>query len=194
MDDKPLTPFEEFVVRRIAEFPSLYHSKNDVISQCILGSQGDCRWENGVLVQPDQHYDPKTKEWTQYPLEISLKAAKDMHAYSWPKLSYDVGRNARAPIENLPNDAEKSYLMEISIFLSSWSELSDEDWEILAKAKCLVLWHRSYNEHAGEPRQTLENFLKFKEMIPKWEAAINEVYYFQRYGHIDPRTFMGADI
>lgn len=193
MKKEPLTPFEEFVARRVAEFPTLYKGPGDVITNCILGTQGECFWKDGVLHQGDQHWDEKKKKWTQYPKRMSLEVAREFHSYKMPTIPYNVG-HAQAPISQIPKDADKSYLQGIGIFLYVWSELTDEDWQLLAKAKCLIVYQRQSNEAAGEPNRTLENFRKFAKQIPEWRARIHAVEHFQHYGEADPKTYQGLDI
>jgi hypothetical protein len=190
--EKPLTPFDKFAARRIAEFPTLYADKSDVISACILGSQGDCHWKDGVIVQPKQHLT-KGNRWAQYPLRMPLATAAELHQYNLPKIPYDIG-SVLAPISNLPNNADKSFLEAIDSFLFRWEGLGEAEWKALATAHCLIIWQIPSNVHASEPGRTLDSYLKFMEKIPKWRAAIREVEHFQRYGEIDPRTFQGIDI
>ncbi len=192
MDEKP-TLFDNFAARRIAEFPTLYSGKDDVISECILGSQGDCSWKNGVLVQPNQHFNKKTEKWTQYPLRMPLATANEFHQYKIPSIGWDIG-SARAPISNLPDDADESYLEAIDMFLFRWGRLDETGWKTLAEAHCLIVWQCNPNVHAGEPQRKLDDFLRFMKLVPKWRAAIREIEYFQQHGQVDPKTFQGIDI
>lgn len=190
-EKKPLSAFEQFAARRIAEFPTLYSDRSDVISNCILGSQGECYWKDGVLCQPNQNYSKG--KWTKYPLRMPLSTAAEFHQYTAPKIGYDIG-NARSPISNLPKDTDKSFLQEIDLFLMRWERLGEAEWKTLATAHCLLVWQIPSNPNAAEPQRTLDNYLNFMRRIPSWRAAIREIEHFQRYGEIDPRTFQGADI
>lgn len=192
--DKPLTPFEKFAARRIAEFPTLYSCADDVIARSILSPMGDCSWESGVLKQPNQHYNSKSEKYTQYPLQIPLAAARDMlNKTKWPSFSFETG-GGRAPISNIPKDIDKSYLEAISHFLWKWGRYTLEQWQLVARVKCLMYYQTENNPHAGQPQRDIDDYERFMSFVPKWEAAIREIEYFQRHGEVDARTFQGADI
>ena len=192
MENKPLTAFDKFVARRIAEFPTLYKCATDVITNCILGSRGDCFWKDGVLVQPNQHWNGKHQ--TQYPLRMPLKTAAEMHSYKAPRFSYDTGSNARAPIENIPRNAAKSFLDEIDSFLYKWGRFGRDEWQAISTAYCITMWGVAVNKHASEPERSMDGYERFMKAAPKWRATIREIEHFQEHGEIDIRTFQAENI
>lgn len=188
----PTNAFKLFAARRIAEFPTLYVCPDDVIASNILGSQGDCYWFGGILKQPNYH-QTKSKRWVKYPMRMPLKTAAEMHANKFPSFAFNTG-SGNAPISKLPNDCDKSYLEAISHFLWKWGRITKEQWELVARVKCIMYYGMESNPNAGEPSRTIEDYERFLSFVPKWEAAIRQVEYFQQHGKIDARTFQAIDI
>lgn len=186
----PPTPFQLFAARRIAEFPTLYKNGDDVIACCIFGNRGDSEWENGVVVTKDLHYNPKTGRYTKYPLRMPIATAiKLLNSYKIPSIAWDTG-GARAPINNIPKNADESFLEAIEIFLSTWGRASEEDWKAAAKAYSISISGTIRNES----ERKLSDYLSFAKQIPEWRAKVGKVRHFQQHGEIDPRTFMAEGI
>lgn len=192
-EKEPPSKFKVWAATRIAEFPTLYHCPEDVISDCILSNRGDCTWKDGVIALGDQHYDKASKKWGPYPLTMPLETALGFHQYKLPDIPWDFG-SARAPISNIPNDADKSFLDAIDMFLFRWEKLKEEDWKTLATAYCLIMYGRASNEHAGEPDRKLTDYLRFMKAIPEYRARIRAVEYFQTYKAPHPDTYIGMHI
>lgn len=193
MEKKEHTIAEQFLARRIAEFPTLYHCNGQVISSCILSTQGSCAWNKvGSIVHHDSHYNERTKKWGRYPLRMPIETAFSLH--------HSIGKNVHfsydyeGPINHIPLNAEQSWLKELESFLWTWTKISLDDYKIIAEANCLLYYGIKKNPHAGLPERTIADFALFLKKAPSWQAKLQEVRYYQEHKHIDVRTFQGIDI
>lgn len=181
------------MARKIAEFPTLYRCSDDVILGCLICGMGGSFWnEKGVIEQSDKCWNSKTKKWVNYPLQIPLSVAADFINDNTNLIS--APHSISGPINHIPLNADKSWLQAISVFLFRFQKLSLDDWQLLAKAKCLIHYGVIENPHANQPKRTFENYQAFAEKIPFWYAAIREVEYYQHNGKIDPKVYQGMDI
>jgi hypothetical protein len=193
VDIEKLTPAELFIARRIAEFPMIYRSSDDVIHDCIILSHGGTYWtEEGLLANEDQHYNKDTKKMEQYPLRMDIETAHSV-AYNNPNIidpyfSYSSEWSS-APILKIPDNAERSFLWEISQFLKKYNNLTEDNIKTLCETYFIMVGRSA---HTQETR--FNNFMDFKKRIPSWLAKIEEIEYFQRVGYIDPETFQGMYI
>jgi hypothetical protein len=191
MKDTPPTPFQLFAARRIAEFPTLCKNADDVICNYILDSMGGTKWEGGVIVSEDRNFDPNTKTWGEYPLRMPIETALELlNIAKIPSIPWSIG-GARAPISDIPNDAEKSFLDAIDTFLWKWGGLTEKEWSVAAQAYCVKYYGVTSNPNAEDK---LPDYLRFMKGVPEWRAKVKAVKHFQRHGEIDPKTFMGEAI
>ena len=188
-----LTPAQLFIARRIAEFPMLYRSSDDVIHDCIILNHGGTYWtDDGMVAIEDQHYNSDTKKFEQYPLRMDIETAHSV-AHNSPNIidpyfSYRNSPYGSPPIYNIPDNAEKSFLWEISQFLKKYNNLTEDNIKILCETYFIMV------DNSMQSGTRFNNFMEFKKRIPSWLAKIEEIEYFQRVGYIDPETFQGMYI
>jgi len=191
--EEPPSIAKMFMARRIAEFPTLYPCGDQVIFSCVVSTQGRCVWnKKGILEMPEQHYNPKTKKWTKFPLQMPIETAHSL-VFSLNKLIspyYDMS----GPINKMPENIEGSWLLQISIFLNKWGALSMEDFKAIATTDCLLNYGRRENPHAYSPQREIDDFSQFHKKIPSWKATVASIYHQKMTGKVDPKTFQGVGI
>lgn len=193
MADKPPTIAETFLARRIAEFPTLYPHRDQVIFSSVIGTQGSCYWDkNGCLKQKEQHYNPKTKKYTRYPLQMPMATAYSLlHSFGKPLSMY---YNMSGPINQMPVNIEKSWLEEIDSFLYKWGKFSMDDFKLMATNYCLLQYGCRKNPHAYLPERTITDFKQFHANIPKWKAMVESIRFQKQHGKINQKTYQGSAI
>jgi len=192
-EEKKHTIAEEFIARRIAEFPTLYHHGDEVIFSNVISTQGSCYWDtDGCLKQGDQYLNPKTKKWGKYPLKIPMETAYSL-VYSHGDFFHPY-YNMNGPINVMPANVEESWLMEISMFLTKWGNFSMDDFIMIATVQCMLYYGCRSNPNASLPDRTIDDFKQFHRKIPSWRAMVDSIYYQKQYNKVDPTTYQGMGI
>jgi hypothetical protein len=191
MKDTPPTVVDLFVARRIAEFPG--KTGATVMYEHVICGMGDCYWDdNGLLQHSNQHYDPKTKKFTQYPLRMPMETALEMtHIFGHLFTPY---YNMNGPINRMPVNIHDEWLLWISIFLDHWGAYTMDDFKLMATVYCLKHYHFQENKNAGLPQRTIDDYQQFFNLIPKWKAMVANIRYQKQYNKIDPATYKMIDI
>jgi hypothetical protein len=187
---------EQFMIERIQEFPTLYKHAMNVIVSCVLERTGSCEWnEDGILVHLDKGYNTETKEWGEYPKQISEEVAHDMlndHHGKFIRMPHSY--YGSPPICNIPFNCHPDWLRAIDMFLFNFEKYTTEDIVFLARMKTFLYYGIYENINAAEPGRTIDNYNLFMKHLPSWKAKIKEIEYFQRNGKVDPETYTGMYI
>lgn len=196
MEEKEPNVVETFLATKIAEFPTLYSCGDEVMIRCVFEKMGGSFWnKKGLIEQTDLSWDDKKKKYCRYPLQMPMKTALSLVNSNTSKiLSFPYYYSQDNPIDCIPLNANDLWLKEIGHFLFKWGNYSLEQFELLAKAQCLINYGMSQNPHAHEPKRTLKNFEEFLKRVPGWKASIANVKYQMEHGKIKPSLYQALDI